>query len=161
MKYDHILQPLLVLVVGVIIGAMATFFCTAGERKAVVQRKQFKWVLFLQALEKVEAPKTESQAAAAIKREGAYGPLQIRQPALTDVNRKYGTKVNLVDVENSLVMARWTCVHYIRMYEADTSYEKAARVWNGGPTGHKKVETLPHWLKVKAAMIELQMQEKK
>jgi len=47
----------------------------------------FDWPAFLAALEAVEAPHTERQAAAAVQREGAYGILQIRQSIMEDVFR--------------------------------------------------------------------------
>lgn len=118
------------------------------------KKRSFDWALFLEALERVEAPKTEAQAQAAIKREGAYGVLQIRQICLDDVNRKYGTTVTLKDVQSSRAMSRWVCVHYVRMYSAGSSYEVAARTWNGGPSGRNKKSTITYWHRVKAALSE-------
>ena len=113
----------------------------------------FHWPSFLEALEEVEAPRTEEQAQAAIEREGAYGVLQIRQPALDDVNRKYGTSVTLEQVQGSRTLSRWACVHYLRMYGADTDYETAARTWNGGPRGPTKEATLAYWHRVRGVML--------
>lgn len=153
-KFDHITYPTMVLVVGCILGTTCTYFYgRASENKVVEQRRHFRWVSFLNALEDVEAPKTEKQAADAIEREQAYGPLQIRKPCLDDVNRKYGTGVTLEEVRRSRALSRWVCVHYLRMYGADKDYETAARTWVGGPEGPHRSSSLPYWSKVRAAMI--------
>ena len=79
--------------------------------------------------------------------EGAVGILQIRQICLTDVNIRYNTSLELGDCYNPTV-ARWVCVHYLKMYNA-SSYEEAARIWNGGPKGMQKKATFRYWIKVK------------
>ena len=135
---------------GVLLGIVAG--TQVNKRLTQESQDTFQWVWFLDALERVEGPKTKEQAAAAIKREGAHGPLQIRQICLDDVNKKYGTTVTLEDVQNSRTMSRWVCVHYLKMYHADKDYERAARTWNGGPQGPDKDSTKGHWLRVKAEL---------
>jgi hypothetical protein len=34
-------------------------------------------------------------------------------------------------------------------YAAGKTDEEAARIWNGGPTGHRKLATVTYWNKVK------------
>jgi hypothetical protein len=140
----------LVVMLFLAVGAFIVVRCCNGSEPV----DRFDWKTFIDALEAVEAPKTVEQEEAAIKREGAYGKLQIRQPVLTDVNSKYGTDVTLDKVRNSRTLSVWVCVHYLRMYKATDSYEEAARTWNGGPDGPREPETEAHWLKVKAALIE-------
>lgn len=116
--------------------------------------KDLDWPALLIALERVEAPATPEQAQRAIEREGAYGPLQIRQPALDDVNRQCGTDVKLAEVATSRNLSRWVCVQYIRMHVRQLTYEHAARTWNGGPSGPKKKATQDYWQKVREALQE-------
>jgi len=108
------------------------------------------WVLFLTVLTLIECPKTPEQARKAIEREGAYGPLQIRQICLNAVNSHYETDITLQECLNSTV-ARWVCIHYIKMCGADTGFETAARTWNGGPKGPKRPSTDLHWNRFKLA----------
>jgi len=120
----------------------------AGER--------IDWPVLLDALEAVEAPTTPEQAQEAIRREGAYGVLQIRQQALDDVNRLCGTTVTLAEVANSRNLSRWVCVHYIRKYlfRYPVTYESAARIWNGGPKGPEKEATAEYWTRVRRVLLE-------
>jgi hypothetical protein len=80
--------------------------------------------------------------------------LQIRQPALDDVNRQCGTDVKLAEVATSRNLSRWVCVQYIRMHVRQLTYEHAARTWNGGPSGPKKKATQDYWQKVREALQE-------
>lgn len=127
--------------------------------RKTVRVNEFDWILFLKALEVIEAPKTAAQKKASIDREGAYGMLQIRQPCLDDVNARYGTSVTLEQVQHNRGISRWVCVHYLRMYNADTGYERAARTWNGGPRGPFKQATEPYWHRVKSELTRIQAQE--
>lgn len=129
--------------------------CADDLRVEEQQQKQgLCWPALLNALERVEAPATPEQAQQAIAREGAYGPLQIRQLALDDVNRQCGTNVKLEEVAGNRNLSRWVCVQYIRMHDRGLTYERAARTWNGGPRGPKKKATWDYWLKVREALQE-------
>lgn len=122
-------------------------------------KKKMNWPVLLSALIAVEKPKTAQSAKKAIEREGAYGPLQIRQPVLDDVNSQYNLNLTLSDCLNETV-ARWVCVHYLKMWGADNDYETAAPVWNGGPDGMYEDCTKKHWLKVKKELNKLGWREK-
>jgi len=129
--------------------------CADDLRIEAQQRRDgLDWPALLNALERVEAPATAEQAQRAIEREGAYGPLQIRQLALDDVNRQCGTDVKLAEVATSRNLSRWVCVQYIRMHVRQLTYEKAAKTWNGGPSGPKKKATRDYWQKVQEALQE-------
>lgn len=94
--------------------------------------------------------------------EGARGLLQIRPIMVQDVNRICGehrySVSDAYDPVESHKMLSIFCGHYVR---AETiapgwslsSFELAARKWNGGPTGDQKAATLPYWLKVKARLL--------
>lgn len=109
------------------------------------------WIMLLTAMIAVESPKTTAQAQAAIVREGAYGPLQIRQGCLIDVNEFCGTNYTLEDMCHES-LARWVCIQYAKRYK-EKSPEEVARLWNGGPkwrkAGPKKKRRLDiYWRKV-------------
>lgn len=143
--------------IGVLAGVavLAGLGACADDLRVEAQQKQgLCWPALLNALERVEAPVTPEQAQQAIAREGAYGPLQIRQLALDDVNRQCGTNVKLEEVAASRNLSRWVCVQYIRMHDRGLTYEHAARTWNGGPRGPKKQATWDYWLKVREALQE-------
>ena len=125
------------------------------------------WIVLLAALISVESPKTAKQAQEAIRREGAYGCLQIRQPCLDDVNRVYrreimrafGRPITVQDCARSEGISRWVCIrylthwgkHYKRTTGTDPTLEVFARMWNGGPYGYKKKATVGYWQRVQSA----------
>lgn len=78
----------------------------------------------------------------------AVGCLQIWPILVADVNRISGQHFTLADRydrEKSIEM----CRIYLSNYAANKSDEAAARIWNGGPSGHKKATTIKYWEKVK------------
>jgi hypothetical protein len=81
----------------------------------------------------------------------AYGPLQIRKPCLTDVNRRYGTKYRPEDMFGNRELSIWVFKKYIGMYATrkalgrEPTMQDMARIWNGGPTGWKRESTLKYW----------------
>jgi hypothetical protein len=83
---------------------------------------------------------------------GEYGILQITEACVQDVNRVYGTKYIIEDALDP-TMAKGICVLYLMHYGRseripDVTYEQLARMWNGGPNGHKKPSTEFYWTKV-------------
>jgi hypothetical protein len=86
--------------------------------------------------------------------EGAHGPLQIRQIALTDVNKRYNLNINLEDVY-CIEIASFVFWAYTDMYATESrlgrtvTREDRARIWNGGPNGFRRKSTLQYWDKVK------------
>lgn len=86
--------------------------------------------------------------------EQAYGILQIREDAVADVN-KYRLQSYKLDDAFDPGHARDIAAHYLRLWcsaAGKYSYEDAARIWNGGPTGWWKLSTLAYWYKVKAEL---------
>jgi hypothetical protein len=86
-------------------------------------------------------------------KEGATGIAQIRMCVIQDVNRKYNRKYKLSDAYN-IAKAREIFELYISMYctrerlKHEPTHKDAARIWNGGPMGHKKKNTLDYWNRV-------------
>lgn len=77
----------------------------------------------------------------------ARGPLQIHKAVVEDVNRFNGTHYTWVGMTNRAA-ARKVCELYLNRYAKGKSDQEAARIWNGGPTGHTKSATKPYWAKV-------------
>jgi len=88
--------------------------------------------------------------------EQAAGIVQIRPIMLADANRIIGwqrwTPADRFDVEQSWHMFRVVC----RYYAPQGTPEQWARIWNGGPRGMKKANTIAYWLKVKGALAQLE-----
>lgn len=87
----------------------------------------------------------------------ALGELQIWSVVVQDVNRAHGTRYSHRDAFDP-AKARDICRRYLAIYctarrlgRAPTM-EDAARIWNGGPNGHRKSATQKYWLKVSAAL---------
>lgn len=87
----------------------------------------------------------------------AYGLLQIWAGVVTDVNRVYGTSYVHADAFDA-AKARDICRKYLDHYATEkrlgrpVTDEDRARIWNGGPTGHRKSATLKYWAKVKRVL---------
>lgn len=76
------------------------------------------------------------------------GPLQISKAAWIDA-RMPGTYELVDDLHYSLQVFRRYQARYAREDRiGEVTWEKKARIWNGGPNGHKKKATLPYWAKV-------------
>ena len=87
----------------------------------------------------------------------AVGVLQIHPVTVMDVNRIAGTSYTLADrlcPEKSKAMATIYLTHYAsaRRMGRPATAEEMARMWNGGPNGHRKPATHRYWAKVKRAM---------
>lgn len=112
----------------------------------------------LPALIKVESGGRDDSVGDRHLREKAFGPLQIRQPCVDDVNRRYGTRYKAEDCLNNRQLSVWICERYIALYATEKSIgrmptdQDRARIWNGGPQGWKSKRTLVYWAKVQKAM---------
>jgi hypothetical protein len=92
--------------------------------------------------------------------EQAYGLFQVRQPALDDVNQKlriqvYGFTLNdCLEPRVAQIVFRTYVSIYATPYRLgrQPTDEDIARIWNGGPMGHRKLTTLPYWEKVKKVL---------
>ena len=97
---------------------------------------------------------TGGDASAYNESEQAAGIAQIRPICLRDCNRIAGyerwTLADRYDVAESRAMFELYTAHYTR--RIGWTAERAARCWNGGPTGWKKESTLGYWRKVQELM---------
>lgn len=84
----------------------------------------------------------------------AYGPLQIHQEMVDDVNRLYGTSYTHRDMFNR-AKAVDVCHKYLDFYGSEKRLGRPptpqdhARIWNGGPAGWKRKATQGYWAKVR------------
>ena len=87
----------------------------------------------------------------------AYGELQIWSVVVQDVNRAHGTRYTHRDAFDP-AKARDICRRYLAIYATPKrlgrapTMEDAARIWNGGPNGHRKSATEKYWHKVAKAL---------
>ena len=83
----------------------------------------------------------------------AVGCLQIHMCVIVDVNRVYGTNFtsqDRYDKFKSFTIAELYLTHYasVKRLGHEPTLEEYARMWNGGPNGHKKDSTIKYWQKV-------------
>ena len=78
----------------------------------------------------------------------AIGAFQIHRGVVDDVNRIYKTQFTHSEMTNR-IKARLVFEKYLTIYGRGRSTEELARIWNGGPNGHKKQATEKYWRKVK------------
>lgn len=90
----------------------------------------------------------------------AYGPLQIRQPAVDDVNRNFDTTHTADECLGNRELSVWIFERYMDIYATEkrigrpvTPIDKI-RIWNGGPNGWKKMSTLSYAARFKHASEE-------
>lgn len=79
----------------------------------------------------------------------AYGPLQIRQPCVDDVNKVKGTHYRAEDMLGDLSLSLEILDAYMDIHCKGFTDEQKARCWNGGPKGYMKDSTLVYWNNVK------------
>ncbi len=78
----------------------------------------------------------------------AIGAFQIHRGVVQDVNRIYKTQFThsgMTNRSNATIVFE----KYLTIYGRGKSTEELARIWNGGPNGHKKSVTINYWQKVK------------
>lgn len=97
------------------------------------------------------------------KKEKAYGPLQVRQPCVDDVNQHYGTHIQAKELLGDRAKSEWVCQKYIELYATQKrlgkqpSLEDMARIWNGGPNGWKVSSTRTYWAKVNRQLEKIEI----
>jgi hypothetical protein len=95
---------------------------------------------------------SQGNPAAIGDRGQAFGCLQIQPGVLHDVNRVFRTQYTHEDAKDPQRAAR-ICELYLMYYAGPSATpEKCARIWNGGPRGHREPATLPYWHKVQSAL---------
>ncbi len=92
----------------------------------------------------------------------SHGCLQIGKAVVEDVNRfraKYRlSPFTFPDDCYDREKAKTICRDYMKIYctpkrlGRQPTFEDVARMWNGGPTGHRKKATEKYWAKVKREM---------
>ena len=88
----------------------------------------------------------------------ALGPLQIHRAAWEDVKLPGEQYSQVATLEYALIVHRRYMTRYCterRLGRKPTDQDRA-RMWNGGPNGHRKSATLKYWDKVEKAMEEAQ-----
>lgn len=109
----------------------------------------------ISALIKVESGGDDGAIGDKQLKNKAYGCLQVRQPCVDDVNRVCGTNYRAEDCLDNRELSLWIYNRYMEIYATaerlgrDVTLEDKARIWNGGPNGHKKKSTKRYWTKVK------------
>lgn len=84
----------------------------------------------------------------------AYGCLQIRQCVVADYDRWNNTDYQAKDMLGNRMLSIKVCKDYIDHYASEKrigrtpTEEDMARIWNGGPSGWKKKQTLSYWKSV-------------
>ena len=80
-------------------------------------------------------------------RHGELGPLQIKSIMVRDVNRFAHTRYTHQQVTNRQVSID-IAQKYLAHYGQNLSDESLARIWQGGPSGHRKTSTRAYALRV-------------
>lgn len=81
----------------------------------------------------------------------AFGQLQIWDIVVQDVNRVYKTKYKHKDAFDYYLSIEicYLYLNYWSKVRKVSDEESLARIWNGGPSGHKKEATKKYWEKVR------------
>lgn len=83
----------------------------------------------------------------------SFGCLQISRKVLDDVQTITGRRLTVIDALNR-PMAIWICQTYLDHWATrdllghEPTDEDRARIWNGGPEGWHKRDTIFYWWKV-------------
>ncbi len=131
---------------------------TVEEPEEVIEPLSPDKEILIQAMIHVESSGNDNAVGDRALRYRAYGPLQVRQVAVDDINRRFGTNYRarqaLGDRELSVELFR----RYMEIYATEEhlgkqpSFECMARIWNGGPNGCSKWNTRRYWNRVEARM---------
>ena len=133
--------------IGVLLAILASLVSSANAAPYCPDR-------LLPALAKVESNGNPRAVGDSGK---ALGELQIWSVVVQDVNRAHGTRYTHADAFDP-AKARDICRRYLAIYctpkrlGRQPTMEDAARIWNGGPNGHRKSATEKYWHKVAQAL---------
>jgi hypothetical protein len=87
----------------------------------------------------------------------SLGYLQISKEVVIDVNRLTGSSYRHSDAFNP-AKANAICKAYLAHYASagrlgrEPTFADLARIWNGGPEGHRKASTIRYWRKVSSQL---------
>jgi hypothetical protein len=101
----------------------------------------------------VAAVETGGDLYAVNKASGAYGIIQIRQAALTDLNQAFQSSYTLTDFLGNWELSVWAFREYGLLYGARTP-EDYVRVWKGGKRGRNREGTTRYWRRVRNLLNE-------
>jgi hypothetical protein len=90
----------------------------------------------------------------------AIGPYQIHQAYWIDGCKALGVKWDYWRAKDERTARRVVTAYILRYAGEGASLEKAARIHNGGPQGHRNPATLIYWEKVKREMDRIRSQTK-
>lgn len=146
---------LAVFVVGLFLGqALARNQVSVGKTCVSVVGFNSQWEPLFQAIAEVESGR---DAKAFNEAEGAVGYVQIRPICLKDCNRILDRPLWTLEDRWEIGRSREMFLTYLQKYTPGcangVNYEDAARIWNGGPTGHRKSSTVAYWNKVKKVLV--------
>ena len=85
----------------------------------------------------------------------AYGCLQIRQPYVDDVNKRFHTSYKAEGCLGNRELSLWIFQRYMEIYSTrkrlghDPTFEDIAKIHNGGLNGWKEASTEEYWQGVK------------
>ena len=106
----------------------------------------------LRAIQQVETGGETDPSAATGDNGASIGPLQIQKGWWADAVKYDPTlTANGETWQNcrNLAYAKRVAIAYWSRYAPDWKPETLARIWNGGPKGHRKNSTKAYWLKVR------------
>ena len=116
--------------------------------------------LLVQAVRRHESGGNEQAIGDKKLKQKAYTSLQIRQPALDDVNKFFAKEIKKIFGRDKLtieylkqnrVALDWCFEKYTGRYATrerlgrSPTDEDRARIWNGGPNGFKRASTTKYW----------------
>lgn len=104
-------------------------------------------------LSALEAVESNGRVHAVGDRGRAAGCLQIHRCVVDDVNRRYGRGFAYSDRFDP-ILAREMCRLYLVMHGGHRATDEVyARIWNGGPNGHRKPQTRRYWARVRSLLM--------
>lgn len=133
---------------------------TSGEPKAPEPANKPKgvdygpWPNLVKAIIAVESGGLDSAIGDHHLADKAYGCMQIRKPVCIDVNRAFGTALTPEGMLGNRQLSIDTFYKYMSLYATakligrPPTDQDRARIWNGGPTGWRRITTLEYWVKV-------------
>ena len=117
-------------------------------------------VSLVQAVRRHESGGDEQAVGDKKLKQKAYTSLQIRQPALDDVNKFYAKEIKKIFgrdkftveyLKQNRAALNWCFEKYTGHYATrkrlgrEPTDEDRARIWNGGPDGYKRASTNKDW----------------
>ena len=106
-----------------------------GAKTWAELKKKSKLTL-IQAIIQVESNGNDNAIGDLGLKHPAYGCMQIRQPLVIDVNRKFGTNYNAKDCLGNRALSIELFNKYFEIYSHNKTDEHKARAWNGGGNFH-------------------------